>query len=66
MPDDVAVGGFGDSSVATSTLPPLTTIRQPLAEMANATITLLLARLDGAEKPEPVVLPTELVIRDSA
>lgn len=66
VPDDVAVGGFDDSSVATSTLPPLTTIRQPLAEMANATINLLLARLDGAEKPEPVVLPTELVIRESA
>jgi DNA-binding LacI/PurR family transcriptional regulator len=66
VPDDVAVGGFDDSSVATSTLPPLTTIRQPLAEVANATIDLLLARLDGNDKPDPVVLPTELVIRESA
>ena len=64
--EDVAVGGFDDSSVATSTLPPLTTIRQPLAEMANRTMDLLLALIDGAEQVEPVILPTELVIRESA
>ncbi len=66
VPDDVAVGGFDDSSVATSTLPPLTTIRQPLAEMANRTVDLLLALIDGAQQVEPVTLPTELVIRESA
>jgi DNA-binding LacI/PurR family transcriptional regulator len=66
VPGDVAVGGFDDSSVATSTLPPLTTIRQPLAEMANRTVDLLLALIDGAGQVEPVILPTELVIRESA
>ena len=66
VPGDVAVGGFDDSSVATSTHPPLTTIRQPLAEVANETVNLLLALLDGAQQVEPVILPTELVIRESA
>jgi DNA-binding LacI/PurR family transcriptional regulator len=66
VPDDVAVGGFDDSSVAVSTHPPLTTIRQPLAEMAQQTLRLLLALIDGAEHVEPVILPTELVIRESA
>ncbi|WP_336205274.1 LacI family DNA-binding transcriptional regulator [Nonomuraea sp. LPB2021202275-12-8] len=66
VPGDVAVGGFDDSSVATSTHPPLTTIRQPLAEVANETVNLLLALLDGAKQVEPVILPTELVIRESA
>ncbi|WP_188193939.1 LacI family DNA-binding transcriptional regulator [Nonomuraea sp. SYSU D8015] len=66
VPDDVAVGGFDDSSVALSTHPPLTTIRQPLAEMAQETIRLLLALLDGAKHVDPVILPTELVIRESA
>ncbi|RVX42170.1 LacI family transcriptional regulator [Nonomuraea polychroma] len=66
VPDDVAVGGFDDSSVALSTHPPLTTIRQPLADMAQETIRLLFALLDGAKHVDPVILPTELVIRDSA
>lgn len=66
VPDDVAVGGFDDSSVALSTHPPLTTIRQPLAEMAQATLRLLLELIDGAEQVDPVILPTELVIRASA
>jgi DNA-binding LacI/PurR family transcriptional regulator len=66
VPDDVAVGGFDDSSVAVSTHPPLTTIRQPLAETAKETVRLLLALIDGAEHVEPVVLPTELIIRESA
>ncbi|MDX3101788.1 LacI family DNA-binding transcriptional regulator [Nonomuraea angiospora] len=66
VPDDVAVGGFDDSSVALSTHPPLTTIRQPLAEVAQETVRLLLALIDGAEHVDPVVLPTELVIRESA
>ncbi|WP_049565770.1 LacI family DNA-binding transcriptional regulator [Nonomuraea sp. SBT364] len=66
VPGDVAVGGFDDSSVATSTHPPLTTIRQPLAEVANKTVDLLLALIDGAPRVDPVILPTELVIRESA
>ncbi|TYB70307.1 LacI family transcriptional regulator [Nonomuraea sp. PA05] len=66
VPEDVAVGGFDDSSVAVSTHPPLTTIRQPLAEMAQETLRLLLALIDGAGPVEPVILPTELVIRSSA
>jgi DNA-binding LacI/PurR family transcriptional regulator len=66
VPDDVAVGGFDDSSVALSTHPPLTTIRQPLAEMAQETIRLLFALLDGAKHVDPVILPTELVVRESA
>ncbi|GAA2392834.1 LacI family DNA-binding transcriptional regulator [Nonomuraea africana] len=66
VPDDVAVGGFDDSSVAVSTHPPLTTIRQPLARVAEETVSLLLALIDGATDVEPVILPTELVIRESA
>ncbi|WP_220449502.1 LacI family DNA-binding transcriptional regulator [Nonomuraea longispora] len=66
VPGDVAVGGFDDSSVALSTHPPLTTVRQPLTEMAQETIRLLLALIDGAGGLEPVILPTELVIRESA
>lgn len=66
VPDDVAVGGFDDSSVAISTHPPLTTVRQPLADVAQETVRLLLALIDGADQVEPVTLPTELIVRESA
>ncbi len=65
VPHDVAVGGFDDSAIATATRPALTTVRQPLAEVAAETVRLLIARLDE-EQVDPVVLPTELVVRDSA
>ncbi|MBG0814555.1 LacI family DNA-binding transcriptional regulator [Planomonospora sp. ID82291] len=66
VPEDVAVGGFDDSSVAATTHPPLTTIRQPLARVAEETVRLLLALIDGERPENPVVLPTMLVVRDSA
>jgi DNA-binding LacI/PurR family transcriptional regulator len=65
VPADVAVAGFDDSAIATATRPALTTVRQPLAAGAGETVRLLMSLLDG-EEAESVVLPTELVIRDSA
>jgi DNA-binding LacI/PurR family transcriptional regulator len=66
VPEDVALGGFDDSSVAVSTHPPLTTIRQPLTEIAEETCRLLLDLIDGADHVDPVVVPTQLIIRESA
>ncbi|WP_460497366.1 LacI family DNA-binding transcriptional regulator [Glycomyces tarimensis] len=65
VPDDVAVGGFDDSAIATATRPALTTVRQPLAKVAEETVRLLIALLNE-EEVEPVVFPTELVVRASA
>ena len=65
VPGDVAVAGFDDSAIATATSPALTTVRHPLGEVAGETVRLLIALLDGQEVT-PVVLPTELVVRDSA
>ncbi|WP_377268871.1 LacI family DNA-binding transcriptional regulator [Peterkaempfera sp. SMS 1(5)a] len=64
-PEDVAVGGFDDSPIAPSTRPPLTTIRQPWDRISDEMVRLLLARISG-EDPAAVILPTELVVRDSA
>ncbi|MDG4767161.1 LacI family DNA-binding transcriptional regulator [Solwaraspora sp. WMMD406] len=65
VPDDVAVGGFDDSEVATASLPPLTTIRQPLGRISAEMVRLLLGRLAG-DSHAAVILPTELVVRGSA
>jgi len=65
VPGDIAVGGFDDSSVATGTNPPLTTMRQPWQRISEMMVRQLLAQLDG-DGPASVILPTELVIRESA
>ncbi|WP_144124306.1 LacI family DNA-binding transcriptional regulator [Catellatospora sichuanensis] len=66
VPEDVAVGGFDDSAIAGSTHPRLTTVRQPLEQVATETVRLLLELIDGADTVESLVLPTELVTRESA
>ncbi|MFF3402003.1 LacI family DNA-binding transcriptional regulator [Streptomyces sp. NPDC002659] len=67
VPDDIAVVGFDDLPVAQHTEPPLTTVRQPMREMGETAARMLLAHLGGTPAPdEPVVVPTELVVRRSA
>jgi DNA-binding LacI/PurR family transcriptional regulator len=65
VPEDVAVGGFDDSAPATTTDPPLTTIRQPWQRISSEMIRLLLSQIAG-DPPAAVILPTELVRRGSA
>ncbi|MFI7144196.1 LacI family DNA-binding transcriptional regulator [Nonomuraea sp. NPDC050022] len=65
VPDDVAVVGFDDIEAAKYTEPPLTTVRHPVPEQAAAMVRLLLGLFTGGSA-EPIILPTELVIRESA
>src|SRR6185312_6750188 len=66
VPEDVAVIGFDDSSAATASRPRLTTVRQPVEEMAARMAELLLERLDQPQAPPRAVLfDSELVVRAS-
>lgn len=65
IPQDVAVGGFDDSKIAIKTAPALTTIRQPWARQSTEMVRLLLNLIAG-ESHAAVILPGELVIRESA
>lgn len=65
VPQDVAVGGFDDSSIAAAARPALTTVRQPWERISAEMVRLLLALIAG-EPPASVILPTELVLRASA
>ncbi|HEX5117015.1 MAG TPA: LacI family DNA-binding transcriptional regulator [Pseudonocardiaceae bacterium] len=66
IPDDVSVIGFDDLPAARWTNPPLTTIRQPIAEMAAQAMRMLLRYLDTGEYgTQRVELSTELVVRAS-
>jgi LacI family transcriptional regulator len=66
IPEDLSVVGFDDLPVATWVGPPLTTVRQPLAQMATAAARLVL-RLANGEHPSQtrVELATELMVRES-
>ena len=66
VPDDVAIVGFDDSFVALTTDPQLTTMRQPMYAQGEAMAGVLLSLLAGREPDRTTILPTELVVRDSA
>jgi LacI family transcriptional regulator len=66
VPADVAVTGFDDISAAHHVRPALTTVRQPMRELGERSVRMLLARIsDPAAPRRSVVLPTETVIRRS-
>ena len=65
VPEDVAVVGFDDIEAARYTDPPLTTVHHPVYEQAGAMVKLLLGLFEGGPT-DPVIMPTELVVRESA
>ncbi|HMD12280.1 MAG TPA: LacI family DNA-binding transcriptional regulator [Marmoricola sp.] len=65
-PGEVSVIGFDDIRDAAGHRPPLTTVRQPIAEMGTTMTVRLLERLSGDAPPRVTVLPVELVLRETA
>jgi LacI family transcriptional regulator len=67
VPEQLSVAGFDDSPTSTRLWPQLTTIRQPIVEMANTAIEILAHRFaeggDGGE--HTVYAPYEIVTRGS-
>jgi len=64
VPEDIAVGGFDDSSAATASDPSITTMRQPFARISSEMTRLLLEQIDGQPAAQ-LMLRTELIVRDS-
>ncbi len=64
VPEDVAVGGFDDSAIASSTTPTLTTMRQPFDRISSEMVRMLLESI-GGEQPATITLPTKLIERES-
>jgi LacI family transcriptional regulator len=66
VPEDISVVGFDDQVPARWAVPPLTTIRQPMADMGRVALRLA-ARLAAGESLDTnrVELATELVLRES-
>ncbi len=65
VPGDVVVVGFDDQVLASTLTPPLTTVRAPTEEVGRQAVHMLVRLLRGEQVSPRLVLPTELVIRQS-
>lgn len=67
VPQDLSVVGFDDTALATTMWPELTTVRQPIAAMAEAALTMLLEALRPGVQSEAAeqVLAHQLIVRES-
>jgi LacI family transcriptional regulator len=67
IPEDIAIVGFDDLLIAQISTPKLTTIKQPLKEMAEAAYKMAVTQRDEIlHKPQKVTFKPKLVIRQSA
>ena len=71
LPDQLAVCGFDDTPIATTVWPELTTIHQPIGDMARSAVDLLLEQIRRRRVGEPKqvhhkLLPYTLVTRESS
>jgi len=66
VPEDISVIGFDDISLASQLYPTLSTVREPLPQMARAAVNMLLAMIVGLEAPsQRITLPAQLITRQS-
>ena len=67
VPGELAVVSFDESEAFDLYYSPITFIRQPILEMGNAAVRVLLEHIkNGDKKPENICIDTELVIRQSS
>ena len=66
IPEDLSVVGFDDVQTAAFLGPALTTVRQPLQDMARAAVRMLVEALSTDDVLQPhIIMPTSLVVRNS-
>lgn len=67
VPEDVGVIGYDGTTAAETTEPPLSTVRQPMADLGRAMAEMLLRHVEAGESTdEHLVLPVELLVRGSS
>jgi DNA-binding LacI/PurR family transcriptional regulator len=67
VPEDVAVVGYDDSPIATTTRPALSSVRQPIEDMGREMVNLLSGSIEqNGRVPRHIVLATELIARASS
>lgn len=66
VPDDVSVVGYDDVPIASWPTYDLTTVRQCVTEMVDATVEALLSRIEGHAEPYQLLIAGDLIERGSA
>ncbi len=66
IPRNVAVVGYDDIALSEYFPPSLSTVRQPLEKGGQMLVNILLQQLAGTIRPQSVVLPTQLIVRESS
>ena len=64
VPDDISLVGYDNIQLAGFCSPPLTTIRQPIEQGGRLMVAKMLELINGHET-ESVILPTDLIVRES-
>jgi hypothetical protein len=65
VPQEIALAGFDDIKAARFAMPALTTVKVPTYELGYAVAELLLSLVRGQPTPEQILVPADLVIRES-
>ncbi|NMA50110.1 MAG: LacI family transcriptional regulator [Tissierellia bacterium] len=67
VPEDISIIGYGDTSLASVYRPALTTIKEPYYDIGAVSIRKILKQLQGEKlESQTIVLPVQLIIRDSS
>jgi LacI family transcriptional regulator len=66
IPESVALLGYDDFELADALEPPISVVRQPVAELATRAAELLFQQMEtGVQSRSKVILKVELVVRSS-
>lgn len=65
VPSDVKLVGFDDLEHSRLSTPPITTVRQPIKDLAIAAVRTIMDQLIGRDVPQLQILQTQLILRES-
>ncbi|MBW8828417.1 MAG: LacI family DNA-binding transcriptional regulator [Burkholderiales bacterium] len=65
VPDDMSIVGYDDLPHSSFSLPPLTSVRQPLRDLGREAASAVVALIEGHKPPRATVAKLELIVRES-
>ena len=65
VPEDIKLIGFDDVLISQLTTPPISTIHQPIKEMAEMAVDLVISSSEGKVVPKRTILPVSYIERES-
>ncbi|MGB4640586.1 MAG: substrate-binding domain-containing protein, partial [Caldicoprobacterales bacterium] len=66
VPEDVKIIGYDDINIASLMMPSITTINQPIDEMGELAVELIIKQIEGKKVPTKNIFPVTLVKRETA